>query len=182
MMEGLRLARALWTGSRVDWSGRWPVQGGVLGPTPYRPGGPPIWMAGSVRPALERAARHFDGWFAIEPDLVRWGEQWTEVRATVLQAGRDPGKFVAAVYVTLTIDEDAGRAEHRIDTFLENYYGQPAAVLRKRQACFGGPAAAAADYLKGYADAGASHLIVRFTGEHDRHLETLAELRADLRW
>src|SRR5205085_6735344 len=63
MMEGLRLARALWTGQPVDWLGRWPLHGGVLGPTPYRPGGPPIWMAGSVRPALERAARHFDGWF-----------------------------------------------------------------------------------------------------------------------
>src|SRR6266852_6602547 len=64
MMEGLRLARALWTGKPVDWEGRWPVEGGVLGPTPHRPGGPPIWLAGSVRPAFERAARHFDGWFA----------------------------------------------------------------------------------------------------------------------
>jgi len=25
--------------------------------------------------------------------------------------------------VTLAVDEDAGRAEHRIDAFLENYYG-----------------------------------------------------------
>ena len=41
MMEGLRLCRALWTGKPVDWQGRWPVQGGELGPTPYRAGGPP---------------------------------------------------------------------------------------------------------------------------------------------
>ena len=39
---------------------------------PTGAGGPPIWMAGSVRPALERAARHFDGWFANEADLARW--------------------------------------------------------------------------------------------------------------
>src|SRR5271170_2066797 len=58
MMEGLRLARALWTGNPVDWDGRWPVKGSVLGPTPHRPGGPPIWLAGSVRPAFERAAKH----------------------------------------------------------------------------------------------------------------------------
>ena len=64
MMEGLRLARALWTGQPVDWDGRWPVAGGVLGPTPHRPSGPPIGLAGSVRPAFERAAKHFDGWFA----------------------------------------------------------------------------------------------------------------------
>src|SRR6516162_10905960 len=32
MMEGLRLARALWTGKPVDWDGRWRVESGVLGP------------------------------------------------------------------------------------------------------------------------------------------------------
>jgi alkanesulfonate monooxygenase SsuD/methylene tetrahydromethanopterin reductase-like flavin-dependent oxidoreductase (luciferase family) len=182
MMEGLRLARALWAGKPVDWDGRWRVEAGVLGPTPYRPGGPPIWMAGSVRPALERAARHFDGWFAIEPSLRRWSEQWSEVQEIVREAGHDVREFVAAIYVTLAIDEDASRAEQRIDAFLENYYGQPASVLRQRQACHGGPAAEVGNYLKGYADAGASHVIVRFAGDHERNLETLTRLRADLGW
>jgi alkanesulfonate monooxygenase SsuD/methylene tetrahydromethanopterin reductase-like flavin-dependent oxidoreductase (luciferase family) len=50
LLEGLRLARALWTGQPVDWDGRWKVEGGVLGPTPHRPGGPPIWMSGPVTP------------------------------------------------------------------------------------------------------------------------------------
>src|SRR5690349_8141737 len=110
MIEGLRLARALWTGKPVDWQGRWPVQSGVLGPTPYRAGGPPIWMAGSVRPALERAARHFDGWFANEADLGRWTRQWGEVQQILREAGRDASQYVAAIYVTLAIDEDASRA------------------------------------------------------------------------
>lgn len=180
MMEGLRLARALWTGTSVDWQGRWPVQGGVLGPTPCRPGGPPIWMAGSVRPALERAGRYFDGWFANEPDLTRWSEQWAEVRAVVRQAGRDVSQFTAAVYVTLAIDQDVSRAERRIDAFLETYYGQPAAAMRKRQACFGGPATGAVEFLQGYVAAGADHLIVRFIGDPERQLETLAGLRAQL--
>ena len=182
MMDGLRLARALWTGKPVDWDGRWRVETGVLGPTPYRPNGPPIWMAGSVRPALERAARHFDGWFANEASLARWTEQWGEVQALVRDAGRDVGKFVAAVYVTLAIDEDTGRAEQRIDAFLENYYGQPAAVMRRRQACYAGSATGAGAFLKGFADAGAGHLIVRFTGDHERSLESLTKLRADLGW
>src|SRR5215472_11475545 len=106
MMEGLRLMRALWSGKPVDWEGRWPVTAGVLGPTPHRPGGPPIWLAGSVGPALERAGRHFDGWFANEPDLERWRRQWHEVQAAVRESGRDPDKFVAAFYLTLAIDED----------------------------------------------------------------------------
>jgi len=182
MMEGLRLARALWTGKPVDWDGRWRVEGGVLGPTPHRPGGPPIWMAGSVRPAFERAARHFDGWFANEASLVRWREQWAEVQSIVGEAGRNVDNFVAAMYLTLSIDEDAGRADQRIDAFLENYYGQPAAVMRRRQACYAGPAAGAAAFLRGFADAGASHMIVRFTGDHDRNLETFTGLRAQLGW
>jgi alkanesulfonate monooxygenase SsuD/methylene tetrahydromethanopterin reductase-like flavin-dependent oxidoreductase (luciferase family) len=182
MMEGLRLARALWTGAPVDWDGRWRVEAGVLGPAPYRPGGPPIWLAGSVRPAFERAARHFDGWFANEASLARWTEQWGEVQAIVREAGRDLGKFVAAMYLTLAIDEDAGRAGQRIDAFLENYYGQPAAVMRRRQACYAGAPAGAAAFLKGFADAGASHMIVRFTGDHERNLETFTRLRAEFGW
>jgi alkanesulfonate monooxygenase SsuD/methylene tetrahydromethanopterin reductase-like flavin-dependent oxidoreductase (luciferase family) len=182
MMEGLRLARALWTGNPVDWDGRWPVKNGVLGPTPHRPGGPPIWLAGSVRAAFERAAKHFDGWFANEPDLARWTAQWHEVQQIVREIGRDPTQFAAANYVTLALDEDAVRAERRIDAFLESYYGQPAALMRKRQACFGGPPAPAAEWLKGYADAGVTDLIVRFTGDHERQLQAVAELRAQLGW
>jgi alkanesulfonate monooxygenase SsuD/methylene tetrahydromethanopterin reductase-like flavin-dependent oxidoreductase (luciferase family) len=182
MMEGLRLCRALWTGKSVDWDGRWPVKGGVLGPMPYRPGGPPIWMAGSVRPAFERAGRHFDGWFAIEPNLTRWSEQWAEVQAVVRGAGRDVSEFVGAIYLTLAIDEDAGRAGQRIDAFLENYYGQPAAVIRKRQACYGGPAAGAANFLQGYATAGASHVIVRFAGDPEPQLDAFTGLRSQLDW
>jgi alkanesulfonate monooxygenase SsuD/methylene tetrahydromethanopterin reductase-like flavin-dependent oxidoreductase (luciferase family) len=180
MMEGLRLARALWTGKPVDWQGRWPVEAGVLGPTPYRAGGPPIWMAGSVRPALERAARHFDGWFANEADLGRWTGQWAEVQQILSDVGRDASKFVAAIYVTLAIDEDAGHAGRRIDAFLERYYGQPAAVMRQRQGCYGGPAAGAAEFLRGFISAGASHVIIRFAGDPERQLEALTGLRTQL--
>ena len=178
MMEGLRLCRALWTGRPVDWQGRWPVQGGVLGPTPYRQGGPPIWMAGSVRPALERAARHFDGWFANEADLGRWTGQWAEVQQILREAGRAVGQFVAAIYTTLAIDEDASRANQRIDAFLERYYGQPAEVMRRRQAVYGGSPSGAAEFLRGFTDAGASHIIVRLVGDPDRQLETVAGFRA----
>src|SRR5262249_56320338 len=165
---------------RSDGGGRWRVEKGVLGPTPYQPNGPPIWLAGSVRPAFERAARHFDGWFANEASLARWTEQWGEVQAIVREVGRDPGGFTAAMYMTLAIDEDSARAEQRIDAFLENYYGQPAAVMRRRQACYAGAAAGAAAFLKGFVDAGSTHVIVRFTGDHERNLEAFTKLRTQL--
>ena len=95
-----------------------------------------------------------------------------------VRSGAIPGGLPAANYVTLTLDEDAERAEQKIDAFFESYYGQPAALMRKRQACFGGPPGPAAAWLKGYADAGATDLIVRFTGDHERQLDAVAGLRA----
>src|SRR5207248_4543960 len=131
-------------------------------------------------PALQRAARHFDEWFANESDLGRWKQQWAEVQQILRETGRDASQFVAAIYVTLAIDEDAGRAGQRIDAFLERYYGQPAEAMRRRQGVYGGPASGAAEFLNGFAEAGASHVIVRFVGDPDRQLETLAGIRDQL--
>ena len=62
-----------------------------------------------------------------------------------------------------------------MNAFLEHYYGQPAEVLRRRQICYAGPAeGVVARWLDGYAKAGASHLVLRFAGDHERHLEALA--------
>lgn len=182
MLEGLRLCRALWTGEPVDWDGRWHVEAGVLAPVPHRKGGPPIWIGGRVAAARARAARHFDGYFPTGPDAAGYAAEWAEVQAVAREAGRAPDAVTGAIYLTMAIDDDAESAEARIDDYLQRYYGQPAAVLRKRQACFAGPPAAAADWLAGYAAAGASHLVLRFVGDHDQHLDTVARLRAELGW
>jgi alkanesulfonate monooxygenase SsuD/methylene tetrahydromethanopterin reductase-like flavin-dependent oxidoreductase (luciferase family) len=180
MLEGLRLMRALWTGKPVDWQGRWTVTGGVLAPIPARPGGPPIWAAGSTPAALERIGRHFDGWFPNNPGAAFWGERWRQVLQAARDAGRDPAALVGAAYLTLAIDEDRARAEQRLDAFMERYYGQPAAVMRARQASFAGPAAAAVAWLREFAAAGASHLVLRFAGDAERHLETIARRRGEI--
>jgi alkanesulfonate monooxygenase SsuD/methylene tetrahydromethanopterin reductase-like flavin-dependent oxidoreductase (luciferase family) len=152
----------------------------VIGPTPHQPGGPPIWGGGSVPAALERAGRYFDGWFPTGPDAKGWGEQWRQVQAIAREAGRDPGALEAAIYLTLHVDDNAKKAEQRINDFLSAYYGQRPDVLKKRQACFSGPAAAAAEWLNGYVQEGARTLVLRFAGDHERHLETMAKLRETL--
>ena len=102
------------------------------------------------------------------------------MQSAARNAGRDPGALAGAMYLTIAVDDDAGRANARLDAYLERYYGQPAAVLRSRQACYAGGAAGLAEWLDGYARAGASHLVLRFAGDHERHLETVAALRAAL--
>src|ERR1700731_1219648 len=182
MMEGLRLARALWTGKPVDWNGRWKVQGGVLGPTPHRPGGPPIWVAGAVAASRERTGRLYDGWFPNSPSVEEYPLQWREVQAAARAAGRDPAALTGAMYLTLAIDGDAARADARLNAYLEQYYAMPPDVTRKRQMSYAGSAAGAAAGLKAYADGGASHLVLRFAGDHERQLETVAQMRRELGW
>lgn len=175
MLEGLRLCRALWTGQPVDWDGRWPVRGGVLAPTPCRPGGPPIWVGGNLSSSRDQVGRFFDGWFPNAPDAGQWATEWSEVRAIARAGGRDLDAMTGAMYLTLAVNEIPERAEARLNGFLERYYGQPAAVLRSRQACFAGSLASAREWLATYAHAGVQHLVLRFAGEPERHLKMLAK-------
>ncbi len=177
MLEGLRLCRALWSGQKVDWDGRWKVEGAVLGPAPYRPGGPPIWIAGSAPASLARAGRLFEGWMPIAPDATGWAAEWRQVHAAAHAAGRDPAAITGSMYLTVCFDEDEARAQAKLNAFLEGYYGMPSDALRRRHACYAGPAAGVTDWVQGYADAGASHLVVRFAGEHERHLDLFARMR-----
>ncbi|MSP00285.1 MAG: LLM class flavin-dependent oxidoreductase [Acetobacteraceae bacterium] len=182
MMEGLRLCRALWTGEPVDWDGRWKVKQGVVAPTPYRPDGPKLWIGGNLPASLERAGKSFDGWFPIAPAPEAFASGLAHVRGVAKTAGRDPASVAGAMYLTIALDDDAAKAEARLNGFLERYYSQPAPVLRRRQACYAGPGAGVAEWLDAYAKAGASHLCVRFAGEHESHMSALAKVRLSLGW
>ena len=180
MLEGLRLCKALWTGEPVDWDGRWKVRQGILAPTPYRSGGPPLWGTGSTPAGLARVGRFFDGWFPVGPDAETIGQRWTMVKDAAREAGRDPADIAFAVYLTLVIDDDAARGEQRINDYLAGYYRTEAERIRRTQACFAGSETNAVEWLKSFVNIGASHLVVRFAGDHDRHLKTIAQLRSEI--
>ena len=180
MMEGLQLARALWTGEPVTWEGRWRLDKATVGPTPHRPGGPPLWIAGALPPSLERAGKFFDGWLPNEGNAEAWGQNWNEVRRIAEGAGRDASKLTGSMYLTLSLDEDVGAATARLDRYLETYYNAPAVALKKRQECFAGKPADVAGYLAGYAKAGAHHLVLRFAGDQVAHLEAIAAARSTI--
>lgn len=182
MNEAMRLCKALWSGKPIDWSGLWTVKQGTVGPTPHRPGGPPIWFGGGLPAGRERTGRLYDGWFPNLPTPEEYPAQMDEVRAAAQAVNRDPKAITPAMYLTLAIDDDAARADARINTYLENYYNVPAAGMRARQRAFAGPAAKAAAWLKSYADAGAQHIMLRFAGDHERHLDIAARIKRDLGW
>ncbi len=51
-------------------------------------------------------------------------------------------------------------------------------VMRKRQMCYAGPIAGAVAWLKAYADAGVSHMCLRFAGAPERQMEAVARVRS----
>ncbi|MGE0700136.1 MAG: LLM class flavin-dependent oxidoreductase [Hyphomicrobiaceae bacterium] len=177
MMEGLRLARALWSGEPVTWDGLWKLDKATVGPTPHRPGGPLLWVAGALPPSLDRAGKFFDGWMPNEGNAEAWATKWAEVRRIAVEAGRDPARLTGSMYLTLSLDDDVAAAGARLDKYLESYYGAPAVALKKRQECFAGRPGDVAEYLAGYARAGAGHLVLRFAGDQIAHLEAVAAAR-----
>ncbi|MCC6436118.1 MAG: LLM class flavin-dependent oxidoreductase [Acidimicrobiales bacterium] len=181
-VHGLALCRALWTGEPVSWEGPyWQLDGWALHPTPYRPGGPPLWVGGSVEATLRRTGHRYDGWFPVggEPDGFVQG--WQTVRDAAAEVGRDPDALTGAAYVTLAVDEDAVTAEAALDRFLGAYYAPvPAPVMRRFQNCYAGPQAGAVEYLAAFVQAGASHLCLRFCGDHERNLDRFDGVAAQL--
>lgn len=182
MLEGLRLMRALWSGEPVDWEGRWQLEAQSVGPTPHRPGGPPIWIAGKAEAAFKRIAKEFDGWFPNGPGPEGWASQRAELDRHIVAAGRQPGDVTGALYATFAIDDDVAKADARMNDFMANYYGQRPDVMRKLQVSFAGPAEVAAEALRGFAAAGVEHICIRFAGDHDQSLEAFAKIRSELGW
>ena len=148
-----------------------------IGPKPFQEGGPPIWVGSHVRAGIERAGKHFDGWFPTGPNAESFRDQMTQVQAVAEQVGRDPRAITAAIYLTMRIDDDAQAADRHIDEYLVNYYGAAGTGMKSSQACFAGSKNAAIDWIQGFIDAGAEHLMIRFAGDHERQMELLPGIR-----
>ena len=98
------------------------------------------------------------------------------------------------MYLNICLDEDAQRASARLDDYLERYYGQPAAVVRKRQAGYaltplGSELIARAEQVElaanGFADAAAAQSrnlsgTVKITTEEVYAITLLAPLLREL--
>ena len=180
LLEGFRLCRALWSGERVNWEGRWQVTDAQLGPEPFQKGGPPIWLGATVEAGIKRAAKHFDGWFPIGPDAKEFARRETLFRTTAEAAGRDVAALSTTLYVTIAVAESELLGDQAINAYLQDYYGAPAEMMRSIQACYGGPIEKVMEFLSGYVAAGAQHLVIRVVGDHPSTLRALAGARGQI--
>ncbi|HEY7580884.1 MAG TPA: LLM class flavin-dependent oxidoreductase [Acetobacteraceae bacterium] len=99
--ESIALMRRLWSGERVTHKGRfYRVDDLAIGLRPLRAGGPPIWMAGTARPAIERAARMADAWMIVpSTPLPELAEQMRVYRAALGARVPDCFPIVRECYV-----------------------------------------------------------------------------------
>jgi len=170
LAESIEVMRQLWSGATVSHHGaHFAFHDVRLVPPPSRPGGPPIWLAGSGGPALRRVARLADGWLPYPPTATTYADEYR----TIEQA---PRPVVPALYATLCLDEDEEKARKSLRASIERYYNAPLELVASIQAMFAGTARQAADWLTGYAAAGARHLVIRLaTDDHETGLEAFSD-------
>ena len=152
MLSALERCRHLWKNEET---------GIELQPRPFRPSGPPIWIGGTGPRMLRLAGQTFDGWLPFSPTPGEYAAGLRAVRESAERAGRDPETIAIGAYLTVAVADSASNAAGQLDAYMRAYYGVPAEVMAKTQACHAGTLESAAAWFDEYRAAGARHLVVR---------------------
>ncbi|MBI2159742.1 MAG: TIGR03619 family F420-dependent LLM class oxidoreductase, partial [Candidatus Rokubacteria bacterium] len=113
MNEAIEVVKALWTGDRVTYEGKfYRFRDLTIDPKPVQKPHPPIWIGGGTQPSekvyaqtvtnidpvLRRVARYADTWVphsSSTPEMVKG--DWEKVQRFAREFGRDP-KRIGRVY------------------------------------------------------------------------------------
>lgn len=152
MLNTLERSRAWWRDENPDMR---------LRPSPYRPGGPPVWLAAQGPRMLRETGAHYDGWLPFSPTPQIYAEGLSAVRQAAATAGRNPGEVTAGVYLTVAIARDQQTAAEEFDAYIRAYYGVPGEVMARVQASHAGTLDSAVEWIGEYVAAGAQQVVVR---------------------
>jgi len=148
-----------------------------LQPRPFRPYGPPIWLGGSGPRMLRLAGETFDGWLPFSPTPADYASGLRAVREAAERAGRDPDTVNTGAYLTVAVADEPARAAGELDVYMRTYYGVPAEVMTRAQACHAGTLESAAEWFAAYRAAGARHVVVRLARpDLSDYYQTLGQL------
>jgi probable F420-dependent oxidoreductase len=172
--EGLRLMKALWTETDVNFQGRfWQLEGAAMTPHPFQKPHPPIWFGANHPAALARAVAHGDGFFGAGSTATdQFTQQVPIVREALAAAGRDPAGFGFAKRVYIAVDDDAQRARRRIAAALVDLYGEGG--RRLEAAAVAGDVAGCIEGVQQVADAGAELILFTPLFDEPEQMERLA--------
>jgi alkanesulfonate monooxygenase SsuD/methylene tetrahydromethanopterin reductase-like flavin-dependent oxidoreductase (luciferase family) len=123
--ESIQLMRALWAGGKVTFQGRfYSVKDHGISLKPFRPGGPPVWIAGMVEAAVKRAARIGDAWLisnattlaATEPLMRAYRDTLSSLGKTVTEYPIARECYVGTSHAT-AMDECRAALEYKYNSY-----------------------------------------------------------------
>jgi alkanesulfonate monooxygenase SsuD/methylene tetrahydromethanopterin reductase-like flavin-dependent oxidoreductase (luciferase family) len=193
--EGIAILRALFHERKVSHHGRfYQFEGVTIEPRPVQQPCP-LWIASNptgltwkggasaseavVERSFRRVARYADGWMTnkLSPDEFR--SQWSRIAAMAREEGRDPAALGSALYHNININEDQQAALEESKAFLDKYYTSNFSAKFVEGWTAAGSPKQCVEQLRGYVDAGLSHIALRLTswdqrGQLKRFLEEVA--------
>ena len=174
--EMLQIIKCLNRGEQVSFQGRhFELESVVMRPKSVRSGGVPILLAchgrSQAREAqIQRAARWADGIISISDTPDEYRQLVRDLRASASDHGRDANAMEATMYLTVNLNQDAGKATTEAEKWLLEYYG--ANIWGNRWGPFG-DSSSVKDRIAEYGSAGAETVIVRFASfEPEKQLDT----------
>ena len=111
--ESIEVMKELWTQETPSFDGSFYTFSGVkFFPKPLQKPHPPIWVGGSSRAALRRAARLGDGWHPTGPSPEELAGHARYLEAQVEAAGRNMSEITLSVRVELEIMDSPQTGRH----------------------------------------------------------------------
>jgi probable F420-dependent oxidoreductase len=176
--DAVGLLRAVWSGNKTAYSGRFYTNEGVpMEPVPAQAGGLPIWIGswGSTA-GLRRVARLADGWLAsaYNTDPPLFAEALAGLRKQLPSYKKDASTFPNAIATMfMYITEDATEADHMLRSVVAKTVRRPEDELQRRLLI--GAAEECAAKLAAYRDAGAEAVFVWPVARELEQLELFTE-------
>lgn len=129
--ENIAIIRALWSRDYTglpDTPSASQYAGVELDPQPVQK--PlPVWIAANAAPgkfyerSLRRVAKLADGWMTVQHSPERILRLWTDLKALLIEEGRDPDTFPTLAYHNINVNSDRKAALEESKNFLDKYYG-----------------------------------------------------------
>lgn len=124
MIEGIEIIRRLWTEDNVTHNGRhWQFENFTIGPQPANKSPhPPILIAAQVEAAVERAARHADGWAIVPtPSVDQVEAQLAKYKSDRAAAGLPPAEHFVRLYEVGCAEDEETALKRTAPYLMEKY-------------------------------------------------------------
>ncbi len=119
LLEGLELARALWSGERVTFDGSYyRLKDAVCTPRPVTLPHPPLWFGESHPLVLEACARYGQGWNSVPVPLDELQRRLDALDAACRAIGRDSAEIEKTLETQILIAPDRPALRERLRDML----------------------------------------------------------------